>query len=137
LIAATSIFFIVIIASNARFASAPPAAIASVSTREAVHGVRSPGTLTQLNVTSSGAPVCLDAASDRMAAGRTASRRTVNAAPVFGRPFQNNKTILTRKTGRGQFREPLLHNLFAWFVDFFSSNPVDQVRWVDVIHEEL
>jgi hypothetical protein len=33
LIAATSIFFIVIIASNARFASAPPTAIASVSTR--------------------------------------------------------------------------------------------------------
>jgi hypothetical protein len=33
LIAATSIFFMVIIASNARFASAPPTAIASVSTR--------------------------------------------------------------------------------------------------------
>src|SRR5437763_12316906 len=33
LIAATSIFFMPIIASNARFASAPPAAIASVSTR--------------------------------------------------------------------------------------------------------
>src|SRR2546423_10870509 len=33
LIAATSIFFMVIIASNARFASSPPAAIASVSTR--------------------------------------------------------------------------------------------------------
>ena len=32
-IAATSIFFMLIIASNARFASAPPAAIASVSTR--------------------------------------------------------------------------------------------------------
>jgi hypothetical protein len=33
LIAATSIFFIPIIASNARFASPPPAASASVSTR--------------------------------------------------------------------------------------------------------
>jgi hypothetical protein len=33
LIAAMSIFFMVIIASNARFASSPPAAIASVSTR--------------------------------------------------------------------------------------------------------
>src|SRR6185437_1480970 len=33
LIAATSIFFISIIASNARFASSPPAASASVSTR--------------------------------------------------------------------------------------------------------
>src|SRR5439155_21418335 len=33
LIAATSIFFIPIIASNARFASSPPAANASVSTR--------------------------------------------------------------------------------------------------------
>jgi len=33
LIAATSIFFIPIIASNARFASAPPTASASVSTR--------------------------------------------------------------------------------------------------------
>ena len=33
LIAATSIFFIFIMASNARFASAPPAASASVSTR--------------------------------------------------------------------------------------------------------
>ena len=32
-IAATSIFFMRIIASNARFASAPPAAIASVSPR--------------------------------------------------------------------------------------------------------
>src|SRR5471030_2648972 len=33
LIAATSIFFMVIIVSNTRFASAPPTAIASVSTR--------------------------------------------------------------------------------------------------------
>src|SRR5581483_4499697 len=33
LIAATSIFFMVIIASNARLASSPPAAIASISTR--------------------------------------------------------------------------------------------------------
>ena len=40
LIAAMSIFFMPIIASNARFASSPPAASASVSTRDVICQVR-------------------------------------------------------------------------------------------------